>query len=35
MSTYTAAIRWSREGAPDFAEGQYSRAREWAFDGSV
>ena len=33
MSTYTAAIRWSRTGNGDFAKGQYSRAHEWAFDG--
>jgi organic hydroperoxide reductase OsmC/OhrA len=33
MSTYTATIRWSREGAPEFLKGQYSRAHEWAFDG--
>jgi hypothetical protein len=26
MSTYIATIRWSREGAADFAKGQYSRA---------
>ena len=33
MSTYTATIRWTREGAEGFAKGQYSRAHEWAFDG--
>jgi organic hydroperoxide reductase OsmC/OhrA len=33
MSTYTATIRWSRDGAEGFAKGQYSRAHEWAFDG--
>jgi organic hydroperoxide reductase OsmC/OhrA len=33
MSTYTATICWSREGAPDFAKGQYSRAHQWVFDG--
>ncbi len=33
MSTYTATIRWSRDGAAGFAKGQYSRAHEWAFDG--
>jgi hypothetical protein len=33
MSTYTAAIRWSRDGAEGFAKGQYSRAHEWALDG--
>jgi organic hydroperoxide reductase OsmC/OhrA len=35
MSTYTATIRWSREGAPDFAKGQYSRAHHWSFDGGI
>src|SRR3954464_12344769 len=35
MSTYTATIRWSREGAEGFAKGQYSRAHEWAFDGGA
>ena len=34
MSTYTATIRWSRNGAEGFTKGQYSRAHEWAFDGS-
>jgi len=33
MSTYAATIRWDRNGAEDFAKGQYSRAHEWAFDG--
>ncbi len=35
MSTYTATIRWSRDGADAFAKGQYSRAHEWAFDGGA
>ena len=35
MSTYTAAIRWSREAADDFAKGQYSRAHSWSFDGGT
>jgi organic hydroperoxide reductase OsmC/OhrA len=35
MSTYTATIRWSRNGAEGFAKGQYSRAHEWVFDGGV
>ena len=35
MTTYTATIRWSREGAEDFTKGQYSRAHEWAFDGGA
>ena len=33
MSTYTATIRWSRNGAEGFVQGQYSRAHEWVFDG--
>ena len=33
MSSYTATIRWDRNGAEGFAKGQYSRAHEWAFDG--
>lgn len=35
MSTYTATIRWSRNGAEGFAKGQYSRAHEWVFDGGA
>jgi organic hydroperoxide reductase OsmC/OhrA len=35
MSTYTAKIRWSRDGAEGFAKGQYSRAHEWSFDGGL
>jgi len=35
MSTYTATVRWSRNGNPDFAKGRYSRAHEWAFDGGT
>ena len=35
MSTYTATIRWSRNGAEGFPKGQYSRAHEWAFDGGA
>ena len=36
MSSYTATIRWTREGeAEDFAKGRYSRAHEWAFDGGA
>jgi organic hydroperoxide reductase OsmC/OhrA len=35
MSTYTATVRWSLQGADDFAKGQYSRAHEWAFDGGA
>ena len=36
MSTYTATIRWSREGgAEDFVKGRYSRAHQWVFDGGV
>ena len=35
MSTYTATIRWTRNGAEGFAKGQYSRAHEWEFDGGI
>ena len=35
MSTYTATVRWSRNGAEGFTKGQYSRAHEWAFDGGA
>ena len=35
MSSYTATIRWDRNGAEGFAKGQYSRAHEWAFDGGA
>ena len=35
MSTYTATIHWSRDGAEGFAKGQYSRAHTWEFDGGL
>ena len=35
MSTYTATVRWNRDGAEGFTKGQYSRAHEWAFDGGA
>ena len=35
MSSYTATVRWSRNGAEGFAKGQYSRAHEWVFDGGA
>ena len=35
MSTYTAAVRWSRSGDGDFVKGQYTRAHEWLFDGGT
>ena len=35
MSTYTATIRWTRNGTEGFTKGQYSRAHEWAFDGGA
>jgi organic hydroperoxide reductase OsmC/OhrA len=35
VSTYTATIRWSRNGAEGFAKGQYSRAHDWVFDGGT
>jgi organic hydroperoxide reductase OsmC/OhrA len=34
MSTYTAAIRWSR-GEQKFTDNRYSRAHTWSFDGGV
>jgi len=35
MSTYTATVRWSRNGDEGFAKGGYSRAHEWVFDGGA
>jgi organic hydroperoxide reductase OsmC/OhrA len=35
MSTYTATIRWSRQGDGEFTKGQYTRRHEWAFDGGT
>ena len=35
MSSYSATVRWSRNGAEGFAKGQYSRAHEWVFDGGA
>jgi len=35
MSLYTATIRWTRSADEAFAEGRYSRAHEWAFDGGA
>jgi organic hydroperoxide reductase OsmC/OhrA len=35
MSTYTATIRWTRDGGGGFTRCQYSRAHEWAFDGGA
>ena len=34
MSTYTATVRWSRNGEL-FADNKYSRGHEWSFDGGV
>ncbi|MEO6359033.1 MAG: OsmC family protein [Sphingomicrobium sp.] len=34
MTTYTATIRWNRDGAV-YTDGRYSRAHEWAFDGGA
>jgi organic hydroperoxide reductase OsmC/OhrA len=34
MSTYLATIRWTRRGHA-FADGRYSRAHAWTFDGGV
>ena len=35
MSSYIATVRWSRREAEGFAQGRYSRAHEWAFDGGA
>ncbi len=35
MSSYTATVRWTRSADDGFAEGRYSRAHEWAFDGGA
>ena len=35
MSTYTAIVRWKRSPDDVFAQGRYSRAHEWAFDGGA
>jgi organic hydroperoxide reductase OsmC/OhrA len=34
MSTYTATVRWSRNGEA-FIDNKYSRGHEWSFDGGV
>lgn len=34
MSTYTAEIRWSRDGQK-FTDNRYSRAHTWKFDGGA
>jgi organic hydroperoxide reductase OsmC/OhrA len=35
MSSYTATVRWSRNGDEGFAKGRYSRAHQWEFDGGA
>ena len=35
MSTYTAIVRWKRGPEDAFAQGRYTRAHEWAFDGGA
>jgi organic hydroperoxide reductase OsmC/OhrA len=35
MSTYTATVRWKRGADDAFAQGRYTRAHEWAFDGGA
>jgi organic hydroperoxide reductase OsmC/OhrA len=35
MSSYTATIRWRRDGAEGFGKGRYSRAHQWLFDGGA
>jgi len=34
MSTYTATVRWARNGEL-FIDNKYSRGHEWSFDGGV
>lgn len=34
MGTYTATVRWQRDGAA-FTDNDYSRAHEWLFDGGL
>ncbi len=33
MPNHTATIRWSNDAPEEFANGRYSRAHEWTFDG--
>jgi len=35
MSTHSATIRWKRGADDVFAQGRYTRAHEWAFDGGT
>jgi organic hydroperoxide reductase OsmC/OhrA len=35
MATHTATVRWSASPAEDYANGQYSRAHVWLFDGGA
>jgi organic hydroperoxide reductase OsmC/OhrA len=35
MSTYTATVRWKRGADDAFAQGRYTRAHEWVFDGGA
>jgi organic hydroperoxide reductase OsmC/OhrA len=35
MSSYIATVRWERKAAERFADGQYSRAHVWTFDGGA
>ena len=34
MGTYTATVRWTRNGDV-FTDNRYSRGHEWAFDGGI
>ena len=35
MSSYTAAIHWTRKSGELFTDGKYSRAHSWSFDGGA
>ncbi|HEV2595632.1 MAG TPA: OsmC family protein [Sphingomicrobium sp.] len=35
MSTYTATIRWNRQGNGNFTKGEYPRRHQWEFDGGI
>lgn len=35
MSSYSATVRWSSNDQSLFADGRYSRAHQWAFDGGA
>ena len=35
MADYEARIRWQRAQGESFAQGRYSRAHRWEFDGGA